>query len=429
MRTLRTVFILPLLALAGCATNPVTGERDLNLYDQNWDRQVGEQQYAPLRQAQGGDFVLDAGLVDYVQQVGQRVAAESSQDLPYEFRVINSSVPNAWALPGGKVSINRGLLTEMNSEAELAAVLGHEVVHAAARHGAQAQSRGTLLQAGVILGGIAVGAATERDDYASVAMLGGMVGAQLINQRYSREAELESDYYGMKYMNGAGYNPEAAVELQETFVRLSEGNNQGFAGGLFASHPPSQERVERNRQTLMETGSGGELGRETYQRQLATLERLQPAYQAHDAGRKALADGDAATARRKAEEALGITDREALFHALLGDARATEEDWNDAEAAYSDALQRDDSWFYHHLRRGMVRQKQNELAGARGDLARSLELLETAQGHYYLGNVERAAGNRAQAIEHYRTVAQAQPQSEVGQASQQALQEMGVAVQ
>lgn len=429
MPTLRNAFVLAALVLAGCATNPVTGERNLNLYGEDWDRQVGEQQYAPLRQAQGGDFVLEPGIVDYVQNVGQRVAAQSDQDLPYEFAVINSSVPNAWALPGGKISINRGLLTEMNSEAELAAVLGHEVVHAAARHGAQAQSRGTLLQAGVVLGGIAVGAATERDEYATVALLGGMVGAQLINQRYSRGAELQSDYYGMKYMNAAGYNPEAAVELQETFVRLSEGNNPGFLDGLFASHPPSRERVERNRQTLMETGSSGKLGREEYQRRIATLTRLQPAYRAHDEGRKALADGDAATARRKAEEALGIEHREALFHALLGDARATEKDWPAAEAAYSRALQHDNGWFYHPLRRGMVREKQGELAGARGDLQASLELLETAQGHFYLGNVERAAGNRTQAIEHYRTVAQAQPDSEVGQASLQALQEMGAAVE
>jgi predicted Zn-dependent protease len=153
-----------LLLVAGCATNPVTGERELNLYGEDWEKQVGEQQYAPMIQAQGGDLVIDDSVVNYVQSVGQRVAQYSDRDLPYEFEVINNSVPNAWALPAGKIAINRGLLTELGSEAELAAVLGHEVVHAAARHSAQAASRAALAQGAVILGSVAVGASTDNDD-------------------------------------------------------------------------------------------------------------------------------------------------------------------------------------------------------------------------------------------------------------------------
>src|SRR5690625_4608112 len=134
-RMLRTGLAVTLLFwLTACAVNPVTGERGLNFYGEDWELEVGEQQYAPMRQSQGGDFVLDAGLVDYVQSVGQRVASEADRTLPYEFHVINSSVPNAWALPAGKIVVNRGLLTELGSEAELAAVLGHEVTHAAASH-------------------------------------------------------------------------------------------------------------------------------------------------------------------------------------------------------------------------------------------------------------------------------------------------------
>ena len=85
--------------------------------------------YAPMRQSQGGDFVLDPELSAYVTQVGNRLAASSRRpgELEYEFSIINDSVPNAWALPGGKIAINRGLLTALDSEAELAAVLGHEI--------------------------------------------------------------------------------------------------------------------------------------------------------------------------------------------------------------------------------------------------------------------------------------------------------------
>ena len=419
-----TLSILLLSLLAACAVNPVTGARELSLFDERWELQTGAQYYAPLRQQQGGDFVLDQELVAYVQEVGMRVAAEAPRQLPYEFAVINSSVPNAWALPGGKMSINRGLLTEMNSEAELAAVLGHEVAHAAARHSAQQMSRTTLVQGAVIIGGVAVGVATDRNDYAMVAVLGGMLGAQLIGMRFSREAEREADYFGTRWMHAAGWNPEGAVSLQQSFVRLSEGRDPGFIQGLFSSHPPSRERVEANRRLADELGRDGEIGEDRYQRMVARIKALEPAYKAHDEGRRALAQRDFDTALAKAEEALSIEDGEAIFHSLKGDALASKSRFAEAEAAYSRALERDQGWFYHHLRRGMVREEQRNFAGARGDLEASIERLPTAQGHYYLGNVERAQGNRQRAIENYRIAAQSD--DEAGQRARRALADMGV---
>jgi beta-barrel assembly-enhancing protease len=423
---MRLPLVLSLMLLAaGCAVNPVTGERELSFYGEEWELQVGQENYAPLRQSQGGDFVVDSQLVAYVQEVGQRVAEHTDRELPYEFQVINSSVPNAWALPGGKLAINRGLLTEMDSEAELAAVLGHEIVHAAARHGAQAQSRAALAQGAVILGGIAVGVATEREDYAAVAMIGGMVGAQMITQRYSRNAEREADHHGIHYMHRAGYNPLGAVQLQESFVRLSEGRNPGFMTGLFASHPPSRERVENNRALADELGHDGILGEQRYRQMMARLKQLEPAYKAHDEGRLALNDGKYDEALNKAEQALAVESREAIFHALKGDALASQENYRAAEQAYTNALRHDSGWFYQHLRRGMVRTETGNLNGARADLRASLDRLPTAQGHFYLGNVERAAGNREQAIENYRIASQAQ--GEIGNRARQALTEMGVA--
>src|SRR5262245_5985930 len=128
--------------LAGCATNPVTGKKDLMLVGEGTELSIGQKQYAPMRQAEGGDYVMDPQLTAYVQKVGNRLAAVSDRKLPYEFVVLNNNVPNAWALPGGKIAVNRGLLVALKSESELAAVLGHEIVHAAARHSAQQMSRG-----------------------------------------------------------------------------------------------------------------------------------------------------------------------------------------------------------------------------------------------------------------------------------------------
>jgi predicted Zn-dependent protease len=147
-RQQRFIFIVTFAAtfLCGCVINPVTGDRELALVSADQEIAIGEQQYAPSQQMQGGQYELDSELTSYVASVGQKLAAVSDRDLPYEFVVLNSSVPNAWALPGGKIAVNRGLLNELNSEAELAAVLGHEIVHAAARHGALAMQRGLLLQ-------------------------------------------------------------------------------------------------------------------------------------------------------------------------------------------------------------------------------------------------------------------------------------------
>ena len=285
MRTFGCIAIT-LTALAGCVINPVTGERELALVSAADEVAIGEAQYAPSRQMQGGDYVIDPALTRYVASVGQRLANVSDRALPYEFVVLNSPVPNAWALPGGKIAINRGLLMELGSEAELAAVLGHEIVHAAARHGALAMQRGMLLQTAVL----ATAAATGRGDYSGLAVGAASLGAQLINQRNGREAELESDYYGMVYLSRAGYDPQAAVTLQETFLRLSQNRpEQGWLEGLFTSHPPSAERVTTNRATAETLPAGGELGRERYAAALAAMNRIAPAYEAYEDARRALA--------------------------------------------------------------------------------------------------------------------------------------------
>jgi len=108
-------------ALAACGINPVTGKKELQFVSTAQEVQIGQQNYAPTRQSQGGDFIVLPEVSKYVNEVGQKLAAASDRPLPYEFSVLNSSVPNAWALPGGKIAVNRGLLTELDNEAELAA--------------------------------------------------------------------------------------------------------------------------------------------------------------------------------------------------------------------------------------------------------------------------------------------------------------------
>ena len=247
-RTTRLLAVAGLLALlTACGINPVTGKKEIQFVSEAQELQIGEQHYGPTRQGEGGDLTVLPELTTYVSGVGQKLAAVADRKLPYEFVVLNNSVPNAWALPGGKIAVNRGLLTELQNESELAAVLGHEIVHAAARHGALAMQRGLLLQGALI----ATQVAAQRSDYGGLTVGAASLGAQLLTMRNGREAELESDLYGMRYMSAAGYDPSAAITLQETFVRLSaeSGGSGGRLARLFATHPPSEERVAANRAT------------------------------------------------------------------------------------------------------------------------------------------------------------------------------------
>jgi len=406
-----------LLMLAGCAVNPVTGERDLNFMSEDWERSVGVEQYAPLRQAQGGDFIVDPELTAYVQGIGDNLAAHAKRDLDWEFHVLNDSTPNAWALPGGKIVVNRGLLTEMESEAELAAVLGHELVHADAAHGARAQSKGLLTQVGVLGGMVLLGSEVDDEALQQVGMLGIQLGAALVTTSYGRDAEREADQYGMQYMSAAGYDPQGAVELQETFVALSEGHDQNWLSGLFASHPPSPERVENNKKTEAGLPAGGEWGRERYKEKMAYLSSLQPAYDAYDQGREALSEKKSGEARKLAKQAIEREPKEALFYGLLGDSRMHEKSFKKAESAYSDALKRDNGFYYYFLRRGQARHEMERFDDARVDLERSVELLPTSQANQLLGTFARRSGDEQKAMQYFRAAA-ADTSSLAGQLAQ-----------
>ena len=394
--------ILSAALVTGCAVNPVTGDREFMLVSSEQELALGAQNYVPTQQSQGGPYDTDPVLTQYVQSVGQRLAAVSDVPLPYEFAVLNNSVPNAWALPGGKIAINRGLLTEINSEAELAAVLGHEIVHAAARHTAQQMSRGMLMQGLVV----ATSVATSDSSYGDMAVGGASVAAQLVTMKYGRSAELESDKYGMRYMSRAGYDPQGAVELQRTFVRLSEGRDADWLSGLFASHPPSNERVEANIETAAKLPAGGTLGVDSFRAAMQKTVDAKPAYDAYDEGRKALSDKKPDEALALAEKALDLYPAEAHFHALRGDVRLVKEQYDMAVTNYDRAIARRDGFFYYHLQRGLVKHELGQTDAAVADLERSLDLLPTAPAHYTLGRIEADRGNKAAAIAHYKVVAQ-----------------------
>jgi predicted Zn-dependent protease len=412
-KTLIPIALVLAAQLTACAVNPVTGDRNFQIYGAEWEQEVGAQMYAPMKQSQGGEFILDPELTEYIREVGQRLAdqARRKEQLNFEFAILNDSSPNAWALPGGKIVINRGLLGELDSEAELAAVLGHEIVHADAAHGARAQSKGMLTQVGAVATMIILGSTVDSQAAREVAMIVPAMGAQLLTQKYGRDAERESDEYGMLYMSEAGYDPQGAVELQETFLQLAEGRNQDWLSGLFASHPPSLERLENNRETASGLPAGGELGEERFTAKTAYLRRVKPAYEAFDEANKAASEKKLDLAQRKLDEAMAIEPRESLFQALQGDIHALNQKPDRAIAFYHKAIDSNPGFFYAWLRKGQMEFKLDEFASARSDLSNSLELMPTAEAHYLLGMMDKNAGRMNEAMAHFKAAAQSQSES------------------
>jgi predicted Zn-dependent protease len=405
MKVLMRIFLLSLLTffLFSCATNPVTGKNELHLVSQSQEISIGQNQYAPLKQMEGGKYTIDPNISVYVQSVGNKLAAVSDRpDLPYEFTVLDNDVPNAWALPGGKISINRGLLTELDNEAELAAVLAHEIVHAAARHGAQTIERGMVIQ-GVVLG---TGLATSGMEGSEVIVGAAALGGALINQKYGRGAELEADKYGIRYMSRAGYDPQAAVTLQEKFVKLSKGRKSSWFEGLFASHPPSEERVIANQKTALEYPRGGYLGVNNYKQATAILKKTEPAYQYLAQGKQALSNNQPSQALTLANQAIAIEPKEGSFYLLKGEAYRDLGDNQNAMDAFNTAIRLKPSFYQNYLQRGLLNRELRKDSKALRDLKKSTRLLPTSVAYLKIGEIQLDRGNKYQAIKAFQFASQ-----------------------
>lgn len=405
--------------IIGCAVNPVTGKKELSLMSQSQEVALGAEQYPKAQQTQGGEYLIDPALQSYVSNVGQKLAKVSDQpQLPYEFVVLNSSVPNAWALPGGKIAVNRGLLVLLEDEAELAAVLGHEIVHAAARHSAAAMSQQQILGAGIAI----LGATTQNTGYSDLVSLGSQFGGSAYIAKYGRDNELESDQYGMKYMAAAGYDPQGAVRLQQKFVELSKGSQSGGLDALFASHPPSQSRVNANVEHAKKL-SAGSTNRSQYQKAIAQLKKDADAYKRYD-------DAVAAVGKKEYDRALTLTrqaqklqPKEASFYALEGDLLAQKKQYQQALASYETAVQKNPTLFSNWLMRGMLNAQLKNYTAAERDLQRSTQYLATPHAHYYLGQVYEQQGNTKSALSQYQIAAQ--DSGDIGTKAQARVQALG----
>ncbi len=244
-----------LLLLAGCTTAPITGRHELSLVSEGQEQQLGLTSFDQLKSQTPINH--DPSVNALAQRVGKRVAAVAGKDLPnaqWEFVVFESQEANAFCLPGGKVGVYTGILPITRDDAGLATVLGHEIGHAVAHHGAERMSEAMLMQAGQEIVGSAVSSSDPKLQSATLLAygIGAKVGREL---PHSRKQESEADHIGLVYMARAGYDPASAVAFWARFAEFNRRQGGNNTPAFLRTHPLDEARIANLKQWLPEAQS------------------------------------------------------------------------------------------------------------------------------------------------------------------------------
>ncbi len=422
---LLAVFLVSVLAVS-CVTNPVTGKSQFSLVTEEQEIQLGAQAYGPMLQQSNGP-VSDPELQDYIQNVGAGLARVSHRaNLDYQFRVVNANYFNAFALPGGKICITRGLLAQMKSEDQAAGVIGHEVGHVTARHGAQSMTRAMGTQ--LLLGAGAMVMEAKEVGGRDLILAGAGMGAQLVLLRYSRDQERESDELGMQYMAKAGYNPRGFVESME-ILKTAHEKEPSKLEALFQSHPVTGERIDTGRQRaaqLYASESARPAKTTAFNLKTKRLKDEIPAFKVADEGEKAMAQKDYRTAVSKFMEASRLAPRQAILPAYEALARLRMKDYSESKRAAREAIRRDAGLFHGHYAAGLSSFATQEWQESIGSLTEAEKLTgpDTATS-YFIGRSYEALGDQQNAARRYQFVIQNGEDGEETRYAYRRLQEWG----
>jgi len=238
----RPLLLLPVL-LAACVRNPVSGKLELDLLSESEEIDLGKQAKQEAEQTYGV-YKDKPELNSYVESVGKRLSTQAERpNLPWSYEIVDDASVNAFALPGGPIFITRGILAHLSSEAEMAAVLGHETGHVAARHSANQMSKQQVAQIGLGLG------SALSSTVASASQVAG-VGLQVLFLKYSRDDETQADELGFRYMTKVGYDPTQMIPLFEMLDRVSKQEGEGKTPEWLQTHPDPGNRLAETQKRL-----------------------------------------------------------------------------------------------------------------------------------------------------------------------------------
>lgn len=292
-------------AVSGCATSPVSGDSILVGMSEA-DEKAVDARVSPHQFSRDLGAVQDPAINRYVTEVGGRLDDSVHRPgMPYSYRALNANYVNAYTFPGGAMGVTRGIMVELDDEAELAALLGHELGHVNARHVAQQQGRSMLAQAAVV----GLNVAARDSSWGSAIAIGSQLGASALLSGYSRDDEREADALGQEYMVRGGYPAAGMVRLQQLLVD-QEKESPGLVQTMFSSHPMSRERrdtAQRMAETKYAASNGRNPQRERYMDSTASLRRIKPTIDDLKDGETAMAKKDYRIAETKFESAVKRT--------------------------------------------------------------------------------------------------------------------------
>jgi predicted Zn-dependent protease len=410
-----SLFFMIMPFMDGCATNPVTGKSEFSLISEKDEIALGTQAYSGAIAEFGGEY-NDPVLADYVDGVGQSLAKVSHRpSLPYEFTVVSSSVVNAFALPGGKIVITTGLLSRFENEGQLAGVLGHEIGHVTARHAARAISRAYLFQIGLVAGAVYTHSKGSGEELVALSS----IGLALLQLKYSRDQEKQSDELGMDYSVKAGYNPNGVVHLLHVLKDSHDKEPSAFEG-MFLTHPLTSSRIRDSEAKLAADYPGWQDKEDSLfaGRFTVNTQRLMDhvaAFEHYDAAEGHARKGELEQAMKGYRSALEIDETQPQFHCGVGEVFIARDDVPNALKSFQEAKELYPDLFRSRIDLGHAKFLAEQYEPAAQELEAAVSIVPTSPAaHYYLGRSYEQLGKRAEAVQSYENAAALAPDSDLG---------------
>jgi predicted Zn-dependent protease len=436
--------------LPGCCTDPVNGESYLCLANMSEADEIAlGQQYAPTFRAESGGAYPDPELHATLEDIVINKMAKKSHrgQLPWEFTILNTSDINAFAVPGGQVFVTRGLLARLDSEAQFAQLMGHEIGHVSHRHSVRGQNRQVLFGVAVAAVGVAADQVFDPDEeniLRTVTLAGAGLASSLTFLKFSRDQELQSDRLGIDYAFAAGYDPREAKKTFEMFRSMKEdaGQSEGLIAGLLSTHPLDSNRIEQIDEYVAENypdvagNSANNLvvSSPRWSASLNRLKRAQPVYERYDeamamiasaADKKDLASLDSAETILR--ECIKKLPGHAVFHTGLGTLDMERDDLNAAERDFGEAARLDPDNFVARFYSGIIHMEKKRVAEATTEL-HSAHLLHPLHPLpcLFLGRLFKDQGNVDQARTWFTSTLERSPRdSDIRREARAELEAMG----
>ena len=411
--------------LSGCATSPVTGETILVGMSEAQEKQT-DAQVAPHQFSQDLGAIQDEAVNRYVAGIGQRMGTLTHRpQMPYSYRVLNANYVNAYTFPGGAMGVTRGILADLDDEAQLAALLGHELGHVNARHAAQRQGQNLVAQAA--LAGLNV--AAQSSDWGGLMSMGGQIGASALLAGYSREHEREADALGQEYLVKAGYPATGMVRLHQLLV-AEEKTAPSLLQTMFSTHPMSSERMQAAQAAAdarYRISNSLDARRERFMDSTASLRRIRPTIDACKNGETAMAARQYPKAQAEFQTALARTPRD--YASNLRMAQCPQAQGQTAKAVdYADNAREiypQEAQAYKLA--GVLALQQRDAGRAYQNLDRFDRLLPGDAGITFLKGISlEGMGNRQAAAQHYAAYLRQSQQGNAAQYSYNRLKAWGM---